>query len=224
VSGSSDGRRQAGVPQPVTGQPGAMVIIISGPSGVGKDTVLRTLRQRYPDPRRQFVVTYKTRPPRPGEIAGVDYNFVSVDDFLRMQVEGELLEASQVHEHWSGTPREAVAKALAEGRHAILKIDVQGADKIKQIIPDALRIFIAPPSRAARRRRLANRGTESPEEFAQRDHDAEYEMSRAAEYDHRIVNRTGRVAQSARRIDEVIRLEEAANADRRVSLDRRVRA
>ncbi|CAN5568701.1 guanylate kinase [soil metagenome] len=220
-------RRPRGAPprngqRPIAGQPGAMVIIISGPSGVGKDTVLRTLRERHPDPRRQFVVTYKTRPPRPGEIAGVDYNFVSVDDFLRMQVDGQLLEASQVHEHWSGTPRDQVARALAEGRHAILKIDVQGADKIKQIIPDALRIFISPPSQEARRRRLADRGTESPEEFAQRDHDAMYEMSRVADYDYVVVNRTGRVGQTARRIDGTIRAEETANANRRVSLDRRV--
>ena len=199
-----------------TGAPGAMVIIISGPSGVGKDTILRKLRERHPDPARHFVVTYKTRQPRPGEIAGVDYNFVSIDDFLRMQVEGELLEASEVHGHWSGTPRDQVAAALGEGRHAILKIDVQGADKIKALIPEALRIFIAPPSSDVRRARLVGRGTETPEEVAQRDRDAEYEMSRAADYDHVVVNRTGRVGQTARRIDEIIRAEQGANAQRRI--------
>lgn len=204
--------------EPQRGVPGAMVIIISGPSGVGKDTILRTLREHHPDPVRQFIVTYKTRAPRAGETGGVDYNFVTIDDFLRMQVEGEFLEASEVHGHWSGTPRDQVLAALQEGCHAILKIDVQGADKIKALIPETLRIFVAPPSPEARRRRLAKRGTESAEEFAQRDRDAEYEMSRAADYDHVVVNRTGQVIETARQIDEIIRAEQAANAHRRIRL------
>jgi guanylate kinase len=195
-----------------------MVIIISGPSGVGKDTIIRVLRERHPDPRRQFVVTYKTRAPRRGEVAGVDYNFVTIDDFLRMQVEGEFLEASEVHGHWSGTPRDQVLAALVEGRHAILKIDVQGADKIKALVPEVLRIFVAPPSMSEREKRLAGRGTESAEEFAQRNRDAEYEMSRAVDYDHVVVNETGRVEDTARRIDEIIREEERANAHRRITL------
>jgi guanylate kinase len=210
----SDGRGAR--PQPVVGAPGAMVIIVSGPSGVGKDTILRVLRERHPDPRRFFVVTYKTRQPRPGETAGVDYNFVSIDDFLRMQVDGELLEASEVHGHWSGTPRDQVAAALADGRHAILKIDVQGADKVKAIIPDALRIFIMPPSDEEREQRLERRGTESAEEMAQRNLDAEYEISRAPDFDHVLVNHTGQVEATAAEIDRVIREEEAAHLDRRV--------
>jgi guanylate kinase len=206
------------VREPVEGEPGALVIIISGPSGVGKDTIIRVLRDRHPDPRREFIVTYKTRAPRRGEVAGVDYNFVSIDDFLRMQVEGDLLEASEVHGHWSGTPRDQVVKALREGCHAILKIDVQGADKIKSLIPDVLRIFVAPPSADVRHQRLAGRQTETPDEIAQRDRDAEYEMSRASDYDHVVVNETDQVEETARRIDEIIRAEQAINAQRRISL------
>lgn len=204
--------------QPQLGAPGALVIIISGPSGVGKDTILRELREQFPDPRRRFVVTYKTRQPRQGEIGGVDYNFVSIDDFLRMQVEGELLEASEVHGHWSGTPRDQVVEALTEGRHAILKIDVQGADKVKALIPDALRIFIMPPSTKVREQRLARRATETEAELEQRNRDAGYEMSRAPDFDHVVVNRTGRAAATARQIDRIVRAEQAAHAERRITI------
>jgi guanylate kinase len=201
----------------VVGAPGAMIVIISGPSGVGKDTIIRTLRKHYPDPRRHFVVTYKTRQPRDGEVAGTDYNFVSLDDFLRMQVEGELLEASEVHGHWSGTPRDQVAEALAAGRCAILKIDVQGADKIKSIVPEALRIFVAPPSPEDRMRRLADRATETEEEQAQRNRDAEIEMARMGDYDYVVVNKTGEVHRTAEQIDEIIRAERDKHHDRRIS-------
>ena len=200
----------------VEGMPGAMIVIISGPSGVGKDTIIRTLRERHPDDRRHFVVTYKTRSPRRGETAGVDYQFVNVDEFLRLLVEGELLEASEVHGHWSGTPRDQVATALAEGRDAILKIDVQGADKVKAVVPDALRIFVAPPSTEDRRRRLADRATETAQEQAQRNRDAEREMAHMAEYDHVVVNETDRVEQTADQIDRIIRSEHALHPDRRI--------
>ena len=204
--------------RPVTGAPGAMIVIISGPSGVGKDTILRKLRERHPDPRRHYVVTYKTRQPRSGEIGGVDYHFVSIDDFLRMQVEGELLEASEVHGHWSGTPRDQVAAAIVAGRDAILKIDVQGAEKIKALVPDVLRIFVAPPSAEDRMRRLADRATETPEEQDQRNRDAELEMTRMDEYDYVVVNETGKVERTAEQIDEILRRERELHADRQISV------
>ena len=202
----------------VVGAPGAMIVIISGPSGVGKDTIIRTLRKHYPDPRRHFVVTYKTRQPRDGEVAGTDYQFVSLDDFLRMQVEGELLEASEVHGHWSGTPRDQVAEALTAGRCAILKIDVQGAEKIKALVPDALRIFVAPPSPEDRRRRLADRATETEEEQAQRNRDAELEMERMGDYDYVVINETGQVRRTAEQIDRIIRTERDDHPDRRITI------
>lgn len=202
----------------IVSAPGAMIVIISGPSGVGKDTIIRELRDRYADSHRQFVVTYKTRPPRSGEVGGVDYHFVSLDDFLRMHVDGELLEASEVHGHWSGTPRDQVVEALLAGRCAILKIDVQGADKIKAQVPQALRIFVAPPSAEDRVRRLARRATETPEEQAQRNRDAELEMTRKDDYDYVVINETGMVEQTAQQIDEIIRREGERHADRRISL------
>lgn len=204
--------------EPAVGAPGAMIVIISGPSGVGKDTIIRVLRELFPSPDRHFVVTYKTRSPRPDEVDGVDYQFVSVDEFLRLHVDGELLEASEVHGHWSGTPRDQVARALAGGCDAILKIDVQGAEKIKALVPDVLRIFVAPPSPDDRARRLAKRATETAEEQDRRNRDAISEMERMAEYDYVVVNETGQVEQTARAIDEIIRREHLLKPERRIYL------
>jgi guanylate kinase len=204
--------------RPTVGQSGAMVVIISGPSGVGKDTIIRLLMERHPTDRRCFVVTYKTRAPRHSEIEGVDYQFVSVDDFRRLLAEGRLLEASEVHGHWSGTPRDQVASALVDGRDALLRIDVQGADKIKALIPEAVRIFVAPPSADVRKRRLADRATESAEEQAKRNLDAEAEMARAADFDYVVVNENDQPEATADQIDSIIQQEHERYPDRQITL------
>lgn len=200
------------------GAPGAMVVIISGPSGVGKDTIIRSLKTMLAEPGRHFVVTYKTRGPRPEEVDGVDYQFVSVPEFETLRDAGQLLESAQVHGHWSGTPRDQVVAALEAGRDAILKIDVQGAESVKQLISDALRIFIAPPSDEAREARLAGRGTETAEELARRNRDAETEMERRSEYDYVVINETDQAERSAQQIDEIIRHEHHLYPDRRIRL------
>jgi guanylate kinase len=200
----------------VRGAPGAMVVIISGPSGVGKDTIIRWLKTQPADPERHFVVTYKSRPPRNDEVHGVHYQFVSDAEFEELMRAGQLLEAAQVHGHWSGTPRDQVVEALTSGRDAILKIDVQGADTIKRLIPEALRIFVAPPSDEAREARLARRGTETAAELEQRNRDAEIEMQRRSEYDYVVVNENEQAESSARLIDEIIRHEHALYPDRRI--------
>ena len=202
----------------VLGAPGAMLVIISGPSGVGKDTIIRTLRERYPDPRRHFVVTYKTRARRPGEVDGVDYHFVPLSTFRRLHEEGRLLEANEVHGHWSGTPRHQVVAALTSGRDAILKIDVQGARAIREQVPDALLIFVAPPSFDDLTGRLKARATETVEEFERRQRDAENELALMHDYDHVVVNETGQVDRTAQRIDEIIAAERARRPDRRIRL------
>jgi guanylate kinase len=202
----------------VVGQPGAMVVIISGPSGVGKDTIIRLLMERHPGDHRGFVVTYKTRAPRHDELHGRDYQFVSVDEFRDLLARGQLLEASEVHGHWSGTPRDQVAAALSAGRDALLRIDVQGADKIKALIPDAIRIFVAPPSADVRRRRLAERATESAEEQAKRNLDAEAEMARAADFDYVVVNETDQPEATADQIDSIIHQEHERQPDRQIKL------
>lgn len=208
--------KSASEPSPVTGAPGAMVVIISGPSGVGKDTIIRWLKTQPAQPERHFVVTYKSRAPRSGEVDGEDYQFVGDEEFQELMRGGRLLEAAQVHGHWSGTPRDQVVEALTSSRDAILKIDVQGADTIKAIIPDALRIFVAPPSDEAREARLAGRGTETAAELEQRNRDAEIEMRRRSEYDYVVVNENEQAESSARLIDEIIRHEHALYPDRRI--------
>ena len=205
-------------PEPATGTPGAMIVIISGPSGVGKDTIIRWLKGREATPQRHFVVTYKTRTPRQGEIEGVDYQFVSVEQFRELMDTARLLEASEVHGHWSGTPRDQVVAALAAGQDAILKIDVQGAEKVKALVPDALRIFVAPPSEEAREERITGRGTETQAELTRRRRDAQVEMRHRSEYDHVVVNETGQARESADKIDHIIAREHARHPGRRISL------
>jgi guanylate kinase len=201
------------------GAPGAMLIVISGPSGVGKDTILQDLKQRESAPPRHYVVTYKTRVRRPSETEGVDYHFVPEETFAELHRRGRLLEASQVHGHWSGTPRDQVIQALANGRDAVLKIDVQGAAKIRRRSPDALLIFIAPPSFDALVGRLKGRATETPPELARREADARDELAHQVDYDYVVVNETGRAHQTADRIDEIIANEHRRHGARRVAID-----
>ena len=199
------------------GAPGAMLVIVSGPSGVGKDTILRALKDRHPDRKRHFVVTYKTRARRPQEVDGVDYHFVSEEEFQRRREQGAFLEATQVHDHWAGTPADQVVEALQDGRDAILKIDVHGAQKVRSQVPQALLIFVAPPSLEELVGRLVGRGTETPEQLAQRRQDAADELSHQADYDYVVVNETGEADRTAREIDEIIEAEHRRHPDRRIT-------
>ena len=224
AEGGSDGSAEVpaheALPGAVEGAPGAMLVIISGPAGVGKDTILERLKRLPSASRREFVVTYKSRAPRPGEEEGVHYHFVSPRRFQEIREAGGLLEAAEVHGQWSGTPIAGVRRALIEGRDAILKIDVQGAATIKARIPDALRIFVAPPSLAELRRRLEERNTETPEDLAIRLRNAETEMREAPNYDHIVVNATGPTGatDSARQIDALIDREHARRGACRISV------
>lgn len=222
AEGGSDGSAEVpardDLPGAIDGAPGAMLVIISGPAGVGKDTILDRLKRLPSAARRAFVVTYKSRAPRPGEREGVHYRFVSPIQFNAIREAGGLLEAAEVHGQWSGTPIDSVRDALAQGRDAILKIDVQGASSIKARVPDALRIFVAPPSLGELRRRLEQRDTEAPRDLAIRLRNAEIELREAPNYDHVVVNATGPhgAEESAREIDELIGLEHARRGARRV--------
>jgi guanylate kinase len=206
------------LPGAVEGAPGAMLVIISGPAGVGKDTILRELKALPSAARRCFVVTYKSRDPRPGEVEGVDYHFVSPERFHEILRAGGLLEAAEVHGQWSGTPLDGVRGALQAGEDAILKIDVQGAATVKSRVPAALRIFVAPPSLGELRRRLEARNTETAEQLAIRMRNAEIEMRQAPAYDHLIVNRTGDggALESAHAIDRLIEQEHARRGGARI--------
>ena len=199
----------------IEGASGAMVVIVSGPSGVGKDTVISSLCLIPTSPERYFVVTCTTRPRRDYEVDGVHYHFLSVDEFVRRRDAGGFLESNNVHGHWYGTPRDQVREALAAGRDAILKIDVQGAAMVKQQVPDALLVFLVPPSLEDLFSRLQSRATESADELDIRQRNAALELSRQDDYDHVVVNETGEVTRTAARIDEILRAEKAAHPDRR---------
>lgn len=200
------------------GAPGAMLVVISGPSGVGKDAILEVLQGLPGHTGHHYVVTCTTRARRPGEIDGQSYHFMEPEQFLALREAGGLLEANEVHGNWYGTPRQQVAEALAAGRHAILKIDVQGADVVRSRVPDALLIFVAPPSIDALLERLTSRATETAEELALRQRNGAAEMARQADYDYVVVNETGQIARTAEEIGEIIALEGARHAERRVRL------
>jgi guanylate kinase len=197
------------------GKPGAMLVIVSGPSGVGKDTVIEALKALPDGETRHYVVTCTTRPRRPYEVDGVHYQFLDVAAFLELRDMGGLLEANEVHGHWYGTPRRQVRRALQNGRDAILKIDVQGAAEVKQKVPEALLVFLVPPSLEDLFGRLQHRATESADELDLRQRNAALELSRQKDYDYVVVNETGEVERTAARVDEIIRGEKAAHADRR---------
>ncbi|MGH2465601.1 MAG: guanylate kinase [Candidatus Limnocylindrales bacterium] len=200
------------------GAAGAMLVVISGPSGVGKDAILDVLRGLPGHSGHHYVVTCTTRARRPGEIDGISYHFLDSDQFLALRAAGGLLEANEVHGNWYGTPREQVADALAAGRHAILKIDVQGADVVRARVPDALLIFVAPPSVDALLERLTGRATETHAELLLRQRNAAEEMARRMDYDYVVINETGQVERTAEQIAEIIVREEANHAGRRVRI------
>ena len=200
----------------VAGAPGAQLVIISGPSGVGKDTIIEALRDRPRDPDYHYVVTCTTRAPRPGEVDGISYHFLDRERFLELRDAGALLEANEVHGNWYGTPRREVAKALAAGRDVILKIDVQGAQVVKERIPDALLIFIVPPSLEALFQRLRSRATETANELEIRQRNAAIELARQGDYDHVVVNDDDEVDRTAAEIEAIIEQEKRRNAERQI--------
>jgi len=160
--------------------------VIAGPSGVGKGTLVRRVLERHPEVRLSVSAT--TRAPRPAERDGVDYEFVSDERFDELVRQGALLEWAWVVGHRSGTPAEPVERELAEGHDVLLEIDVQGARQVKARVPEAVLVFLAPPSMAELERRLRSRGTEDDERLAVRLATAGAEMEETGYFDHVVVN------------------------------------
>lgn len=188
----------------LTTQPGRL-IVLSGPSGVGKDTVLNELRRL--DPSLRYSVSYTTREPRPGELDGVAYSFVDEDTFNAMAERGEFLEWAEVHGHRYGTSEERVKEALDRGEDIVLKIDVQGAAWIRPRVDGAIFIFLLPPSEEELRRRLVERDTEDEASVELRVANAVAELADGAAYDHRVVNDD--VGRAAREILDIVRRRRA---------------
>ncbi|HWJ08589.1 MAG TPA: guanylate kinase [Nocardioides sp.] len=166
----------------------AKLFVLAGPTAVGKGTVAAAMREQHPE--MYLSVSATTRKPRPGEIDGVHYHFVSVEEFDRMVAEGQMLEWAVVHGvNRYGTPRGPVEDALAVGRPALLEIDLQGARQVRHSMPDAVFVFLKPPSWEELVRRLVGRGTEDEEERERRLATAREELAAESEFDVTIVNR-----------------------------------
>ena len=194
---------------------GPLLIVLSGPSGAGKDAILRSLKDSIPS--LFHVATLTTRPRRPGEVEGEDYHFVSPEKFQELR-ESELLEWAEVYGHLYGVPREPVRKALAEGKDVILRVDVQGAAHLKRIAPEGVFIFVVPASLEEVRHRLERRGTESAEEFKLRMEKAEREMESWPLFDYIVVNREGMMESAVAQVRAIIMAEKCRTKPRRLDL------
>lgn len=164
----------------------ARVIVITGPSGVGKGTLIRGLVERVPDLRLSVSAT--TRQPRPGEVDGLDYHFLSPEEFEARVAADEFIEHAEYSGKRYGTLRSEVQRSLEEGKAVVLEIEVQGARQVRQALPDAVSVFIAPPSLDALRARLVGRGTDTPEQVQARMDTAERELEARGEFPHVVVN------------------------------------
>ncbi len=193
--------------------PNPMLVVVSGPSGVGKSTIVAELARRRP--QVVPIVTATTRPQRDGEIDGVHYHFLSREAFEELIARDGLLEHANNHGHWYGTPIDQVRGILAAGRDAILTISPEGARNVRQLVPDALLLFVMPPSMEDLADRLRGRGSESEESIERRKRDAERWMAEAGDYDHAIVNETGHPDEAAEQIWEIIQSEARRDPPRR---------
>lgn len=179
------------------------LVVISSPSGGGKTTIVNAVLERVPHTR--LSVSHTTRQPRPGEVNGRDYFFVSRDDFLQMRARGEFLESAEVFGNLYGTSKRMVEQILAAHCDVILDIDVQGAAQIRAQSPDALTIFLMPPSFDELKRRLNLRGTETPASMSRRLEVARAEVARYAEFDYLVINDD--LQEACQAVEAIVRAE-----------------
>ena len=206
---TSDPDFAAPIPQP-------LLIVVSGPSGAGKDTVVQRMQERgLPF---HFVVTATTRPKRPGETHGKDYWFVSKDEFARMIEQNELIEYAIVYGDYKGIPKAQVRAALASGKDVVMRLDVQGAETVRKLVPDALLIFITTESEDELVQRLKSRETETPDSLAIRIATARKELKRVEAFDYVIVNHDFRLDDTVDTVRAIIRAEHHRVRPRKVNL------
>ena len=193
--------------------PNPMLVVVSGPSGVGKSTIVAELARKRP--QVVPIVTATTRARRGNEIDGVHYHFLTDAAFRELMDRGGLLEHANNHGRWYGTPIDQVRGILAAGRDAILTISPEGARNVRRLVPDALTIFVMPPSMEDLTDRLRGRGSESEASIERRRRDAERWMAEADDYDQVVVNETGHPEEAADRIWEIIQSEARRDPPRR---------
>ena len=193
-----------------------LLIVLSGPSGVGKDAVLARMKESgYP---LKYITTLTTRPQRPDERDSVDYHFISVERFQEMIANGELLEWANVYGNWYSVPKGAVKQALDGGEDVVVKVDVQGAASINKILPQAVFIFLMPPSIEALIARLKQRRTESPSDLALRLKTAEEEIKQLPLFDYIVVNWWDKLARAVSDIKAIITAEKCRVTPREITL------
>jgi guanylate kinase len=193
-----------------------LLVVISGPSGVGKDSVIQRMKERQLPFR--FVVTATTRPPRQEESEGLDYFFLSSDEFAEMIDKGELLEYAIVYNDYKGIPKEQVRQALASGADVVMRVDVQGAAKIRELSPEALLIFLTTEGEEEMINRLKMRKSETPEGLNLRIATARQELKRLNEFDYVVVNRECKLDEAVDSILAIIQAEHQRVKHRKVAL------
>jgi guanylate kinase len=197
-------------------EPAPLLIVISGPSGVGKDAVLNEMKaRRLPF---HFVVTTTSRAPRPGEIEGVDYNFVPLNEFEIMISRDELIEYALVYQDYKGIPREQVRMALESGKDVVMRVDVQGARKIRKLCPEAVLIFLVPSDAKEWYQRLRDRKTETPESLQLRINTALEELEQLDIFDYIVVNAQNRLQKAVDDIEAIIKVEHSRAHPRKITL------
>ncbi len=187
--------------------PRPVLVVLSGPSGVGKDATIQAMQQR--NTPFYFVVTATTRPRRPSEVDGVDYHFISMGEFAEMIENGELLEYAIVYGDYKGIPKKHVRSALASGKDVIMRIDVQGAATIRKLIPTAVTIFLTAESEEELVRRLHERQTEEDDKLKMRVATARQELKRIVEFDYVVVNRDSELEDTVSRVLSIIAAEKS---------------
>ncbi len=197
-------------------EPPPLLIVLSGPSGVGKDVTLARMKELGCP--FHFVVTATDRPQRPAEVHGVDYYFVSSEEFAAMLERDELLEHAVVYGQNKGVPKSHVREALASGKDVIMRLDVQGAATVRRIVPAALLIFLMPPSEEELIDRLQERKTESSEDLQKRVALVREEMERLPEFDYVVVNRDGQLDEAVEQIMAIITAEKCRVKQRKIEL------
>jgi guanylate kinase len=202
--------------KPLTSPALPLFIVISGPSGVGKDAVLNYLKAHEPD--MKFVTTLTTREKRPTEVDGKDYTFVTVSEFESLLKNNELMEHANVYGNWYGVPKQQVRDALNHGKDCVVKVDVQGASTIKKIVPGGVFIFIMPPSFEELGNRLTKRYTESAEQLRLRLITARSEIKKVRQFDYVVNNHNGALEEAIADIKAIIKAEKCRVKQRYVFL------
>jgi guanylate kinase len=193
-----------------------LLIVLSGTAGSGKDSVIRRMKER--EIPFAFVVNVTSRPPRPGEVDGKDYRFVSEAEFREMIRKDELLEHALVYGQYKGIPKDQVREAFASGKDVILRIDIQGTETIRRQCPQAVTIFLTASSSEELKRRLLKRGADSSEQVELRVRTAFEEMKRIPEYEYVVVNADGRLDDTVDAVVSIIRAEHCRTIPRKAAL------